>query len=50
MIEMVSHGLANLAVCLTCWFFFQIKMGVYLCELINDYDKCLLCLKLHVLL
>ena len=38
MIEIVSHGLANLEVCLTCWFFFQIKMGVYLCEVINDYD------------
>jgi hypothetical protein len=38
MIDMVSHGLANLKVCLTCWFFFQIKMGVYLCEVISDYD------------
>ena len=39
MIEMVSHGLANLEVYLTCWFCFKIKkMGVSLCEVINDYD------------
>lgn len=38
MIEMVSHGLANLEVSLTCWFCFKIKMGVSLCEVISDYN------------
>ena len=38
MIEMVSHGLANLEVYLTFWFCFKIKMAVSLCVVTSDYD------------